>query len=67
MMEYMKIADIGEEGKAKVKALEESLGAHVMAYEFGLRLAKMTDEQKEEVIALEKELGDRVMLLAYVE
>ncbi len=67
MMEYLKIADIGEAGKAKVRELELSLGAHVMAYEFGLRLAKLTDEQREEVIALEKELGDRVILLAYVE
>jgi len=65
MMEYMKIADIGEEGKEKVKALEESLGAHVMAYEFGFRLAKLTEEQLQEIAAVEEELGSGVMLLAY--
>jgi len=67
MMEYLKIADIGEEGKAKVKELEKSIGAHVMAYEFGFRLAKLTEAQREEVAALEKELGGGVMLLAYEE
>ncbi len=45
MMEYLKIADIEDEGKAKVKELEKSHGVHVMAYDFGYRLAKLTEEQ----------------------
>ncbi len=65
MMEYLKIADIGEGGKEKVKELEESLGVHVMAFEFGLRLAKLTEAQREEVAAVEEALGGGVMLLAY--
>lgn len=65
MMEYLKIADIGEEGKAKVEELEKSLGVHVMAFEFGLRLAKLTEAQREEVAAVEEDLGGKVMLLAY--
>jgi hypothetical protein len=67
MLEYMKIADIGEDGKAKVAELEKSIGAHVMAYEFGLRLAKLTEEQKQQVTAVEEELGGKVILLAYEE
>lgn len=65
MMEYMKIADIGEEGKAKVRRLEETLGAHIMAYDYGFRLAKLTPEQLQEVNEIEQELG--VILLAYEE
>jgi len=65
MIEYLKIADIGEEGKSKVEALEESLGAHVMAYAWGYKLAKLTEAQREEVEALEAELGEGVMLLVY--
>jgi hypothetical protein len=67
MMEYLKIADIGEDGKAKVKELEKSIGAHVMAYEFGLRLAKLTEAQRQEIAAVEEELGGGVILLAYKE
>ena len=67
MMEYLKIADIGESGLAKVKELEKSIGAHVMAYEFGLKVAKLTDAQRQEVAALEEELGGGVILLAYKE
>ena len=65
MVEFLKIADIGESGKAKVKALEESIGAHIMAYEFGYPLAKLSAEQMEEVTALEEELGEGVFLLVY--
>ncbi len=67
MMEYLKIADIGESGLAKVKELEKSIGAHVMAYEFGLKVAKLTDAQRQEVAALEEEMGGGVILLAYKE
>lgn len=63
MMEYMKIADIGEEGKARLRQLENTLGAHVMAYDYGFRLADLTPEQLQEVNAIEEELG--VILLAY--
>jgi len=65
MMEYLKIADIGESGQTKVKELEKSIGAHVMAFEFGLRLAKLTDAQKQEVAAVEEALGDGIILLVY--
>jgi len=65
MMEYLKIADIGEDGKEKVRDLEKSLGAHVMAFEFGLRLAKLSEEQLQEVAAVEEELGEGVILLVY--
>jgi hypothetical protein len=67
MMEYLKIADIGEDGKEKVRDLEKSLGAHVMAFEFGLKLAKLTEAQRQEVAAVEEALGGGVMLLAYDE
>ena len=67
MIEYLKIADIGEDGKAKVRELEKSIGAHVMAYEFGFKLAKLTEAQQQELSALEEELGSGVMLLAYEE
>ena len=67
MMEYLKIADIGEDGKAKVRELEKSIGAHVMAYDFGFRLAKLTEEQRQELAAVEEELGSGIMLLAYEE
>ena len=67
MMEYLKIADIGEDGKEKVRDLEKSLGAHVMAFEFGLKLAKLTEAQRQEIAAVEEALGGGVMLLAYDE
>ena len=67
MVEFLKIADIGEGGKRKVMELEKSIGAHVMAYDFGYKLAKLTEAQREEVAALEEELGDGVILLAYEE
>ncbi len=65
MVEFLKIADVGESGKAKIKALEESIGAHVMAYEFGYPLAKLSVEQMEKVTALEEELGEGIFLLVY--
>ena len=65
MVEFLKIADVGESGKAKIKALEETIGAHVMAYEFGFPLAKLTEAQMKEVTALEEELGEGVFLLVY--
>jgi hypothetical protein len=65
MAEYLKIADIGDGGKAKVKELEKTLGAHVMAFVPGLSLAELTETQKEEVALAEMELG--VILLVYKE
>jgi hypothetical protein len=65
MTEFLKIADIGEGGKVKVKELEKSLGAHVMAFEPGLSVADLTAGQKEEVAMVELELG--AGLLVYKE
>ncbi len=49
----------------KVKELEKSLGAHVMAFEPGLSVADLTAGQKEEVAMVELELG--AGLLVYKE
>lgn len=63
MAEYLKIADIGDSGKAKIKELETALDAHIMAFEPGLSLANLSEAQKKAVANAEEELG--VILLVY--
>jgi hypothetical protein len=65
MYEYFKIATLDQEGVAKINALEEKLGVHMMAFKSGVRLARLDPEAVEQVRALEKELG--VLLLVYEE
>lgn len=65
MHEFFKIATLDPQDVAKINALEEELGKHIMAFKSGVRLAKLTPEMVEQVTALEKELG--VLLLVYDE
>jgi hypothetical protein len=62
-MYTMKIADLSEDRVAKIRALEEETGFHIMALEPGLSLARPTSDQLTKIIALEAELN--VTLLAY--
>ena len=59
----LKIATIDEATIAKIKALEEKIGKHIMAYEPGVSLARLKPDEIELLEALEKETG--VTLLAY--
>ena len=63
MYEYFKIAELDEENVAKITALESKLGRHIMAFESGIRIAKLTNDEVEQVVTLEKELG--VLMLVY--
>lgn len=65
MTQQLKIAHLNEKAQAKVRALEQAINKHVMAYERGIRFADLSDEELAQVHALEKELG--VILLAYNE
>ena len=59
----LKIASLDEAAVAKINALEEKLGRHIMAFEPGVSLAQLSSQEIEEIEALEKEAG--VMLLVY--
>lgn len=65
MSDFLKIAELNEEAVAQIRALEKSMGTHIMAYQPGLALSDLTDDQLHEVKALEKELG--VILISYDE
>ena len=59
----MRVAELDAARLAKVRELEEDLGAYVVALEPEFRLAGLTAEQLDRLEAAEKELG--VVLLAY--
>ena len=59
----LKIATLDEDAIAKINALEEELGKHIMAFEPGVTLAYLSPEEVQKVAALESEAG--VMLLVY--
>ena len=63
MGEHLKIANLSAENIARMRALEDSLGVHIMAFEPAVKLAKLTDVQLAEIKALEEELG--VTLIVY--
>lgn len=63
MAEFLKIAELDTVEVAKVRNLEESLDAHIMAYKPGLQMADLTDEQIQAVKSMEDQLG--VIILAY--
>ena len=60
-----KYANLDEGDLDKVKALEDELGACVLALTPNFSFAKLENEQVEKLKALEKELG--VVLVAYRE
>lgn len=59
----LKIATLDETMIAKIRALEERIGRHIMAFESGVSLARLSTEEVQLVEALEKEAG--VTLLVY--
>lgn len=59
----MKIADLDEERLSKVQALEQDIGACVVALEHRITLRDLSPEQLEKLQAAEEELG--VVLMAY--
>ncbi len=63
MAQFLKIAQLNENEVMKIRSLEESLGAHIMAWQTGLQMADLTDKQVQTVKDVEEELG--VILLAY--
>ncbi|MGD2159509.1 MAG: hypothetical protein PVG32_21710 [Anaerolineales bacterium] len=63
MSEHLKIAYLDDEGITKLSALEQELGAHIMALEPSINLAALSTAQLEKIQALEAELG--VTLLVY--
>ncbi|MFO7680935.1 MAG: hypothetical protein R6X34_12870 [Chloroflexota bacterium] len=65
MAEFLKIAKLNEQDVAKIRALEEAMGTHIMAYQPGLQMADLTAEQVQALQGVENELG--VILLAYDE
>lgn len=59
----MQIAQLDSSALAKIQALEQDLGAPVVALEPQFPYASLTPEQAEKIQAVEKELG--VVILAY--
>jgi hypothetical protein len=59
----LKIATVDEATIEKIKALEEELGKHIMAFEPGVKLAHLSMDEVQKIEALEKEAG--VTLLVY--
>ncbi len=62
MAQQLKIAHLDEAAVAKVRALEEETGKHIMAFASGPPFAKLSQEHLDKVQALEKEL-DSVLLV----
>ena len=62
-MYNLKIATLDETTIAKIRALEESIGKHIMAFEPGVSLARLSKDEVEMIEALEKEAN--VTLLVY--
>ncbi|MCA9954641.1 MAG: hypothetical protein H6657_18165 [Ardenticatenaceae bacterium] len=65
MAQQLKIAHLDETAVAKLRALEEETGKHIMAFSTGMAFAQLPNDQLQKVQALEKELG--VLLLVYEE
>ena len=63
MTQFLKIANLEEESVARIRALEEELGSHIMAFAPGPDVASLPADQLERIKALEEELG--VTLLVY--
>jgi hypothetical protein len=63
MTQQLKIAHLSAEAAARLRALEEATGKHIMAFETGPPFAALSAEHLNQVQALEKELG--VLLLVY--
>ncbi len=59
----LKIASVDGATVAKIKALEEEIGKHIMAFEPGVSIALLTPEEVKKVEVVEKESG--VTLLVY--
>ena len=63
MAQQLKIAHLDETAVAKIQALEEETGKHIMAFASGPPFAHLSPEHLMKVQALEKELG--ALLLVY--
>ena len=63
MSEHLKIAHLDGAAEAKIVAMEDELGKHIMAYEPSVKIAELSADQLERIQALEQELG--VTLLVY--
>ncbi len=59
----MKIADLDEASLARVRALEDEIGACVLALEPKVKLRDLSEQELERLRAAEEELG--VVLMAY--
>jgi hypothetical protein len=59
----MKVADLDEQSLSKVQALEEEIGACVLALEPKVKLMDLSEEQLERLRSAEEDLG--VVLMAY--
>lgn len=59
----MKIAELNADSLAKLRALEEEIGACVLALEPKVKLMDLSDEKLERLQSAEEELG--VVLMAY--
>jgi hypothetical protein len=62
-MYNLKIASLDEAAVGKIKALEETIGKHIMAFEPGVSFARLSADEVELIEALEKEAN--VTLLVY--
>lgn len=63
MAQQLKIAKLDETAVAKITALEEKTGKHIMAFDKGPSFAALSEEDLAAVQALEEQLN--VILLVY--
>lgn len=63
MAQQLKIAHLDETAVAKLHALEEATGKHIMAFTHGPTFAQLSKEHLDSIQTLEKELD--VILLVY--
>lgn len=63
--QFLKIADLDDDGVRRIRELEATLDQHIMAFEPGLEIADLEDEQLAAIRNLEEDLG--VTLLVYEE
>ena len=62
-MYNLKIASLDEATVGKIKALEETIGKHIMAFKPGVSFARLSADEVELIEALEKEAN--ITLLVY--
>lgn len=63
MTQHLKIAKLDQQAVARIEALEQAIGKHIMAFDEPLSFAMLSRAQLQQIQELEQELG--VTLIVY--